>query len=362
MSLRHLMIAALAAGLGMGGPAVATPSHTAAAATAGTPGNTFTNPLFKGADPWVTRVDGMYYFSGSNCGKAALCIKRSRSLSGLASAPWIGVWSPSHKKAPNAKDVWAPELHHVNGRWYIYFAADAGDNDHHRLYVVSADRPQGPYKAADTGAPYGRLKESSNHWAIDPDVFHGADGKLYITWSCTNHADSRFPQRVCLARMSDPTHIASKTAFISTPNQPWETHTKPIQEGPVGYSRDGHTYITYSASASWVPNGYSVGLLSLTPGADPLQPASWHKSGPIFDHHGDIHGPGSVVFVPSPDNTQWWVMYHSVRHMDCKNVWACRDIRMQPMHFDAQGAPVLGVPVNSGVPLRKPSGDTPPSH
>ncbi len=321
------------------------------------PGATFVNPLFKGGDPWVTRYRGVYYYSASNCGIADICVKHARTLTGLAKARWIGVWNHADASTPNAHDVWAPELHHIKGRWYIYYAADDGDNDHHRLYVLSADNPLGPFKEAHTGLPHGRLEDSTDHWAIDPDVFTAADGKLYLTWSCTNHSDARFPQRICLARLRDPTHISSPTAFISTPTRPWETRGKPIQEGPVGYTRDGHTYITYSASASWIANDYAVGLLALTPGASPLNPSSWTKSGPIFDHHGGVYGPGSVVFVPSPDGTQYWNLYHAIDRTTCSPAYDCRDIRMQRMHFDAKGAPVLGDPVDPGVPLHVPSGD-----
>lgn len=320
-------------------------------------GATFTNPLFKGGDPWVTRVDGLYYYSASHCGVADICIKRSRSLSGLARAPWIGVWNHDGNGAPNARDIWAPELHHLDGRWYIYYAAADGDNNHHRLYVLQADRPEGPYAEAATGLPHGRLAESSGHWAIDPDVFTAADGRLYLTWSCTDYPDSRFPQRICLARMRDPLHVDGATVALSTPERPWETRGKPIQEGPVGYTRDGRSYITYSASASWIPDDYAVGLLTLARGSEPLDASAWRKSGPIFDHHGTVYGPGSVVFVPSPDGRQWWNVYHAIERLDCRPAYRCRDIRMQPMHFDAEGAPVLGVPVDAGVALPLPSGD-----
>ncbi|QEE23655.1 family 43 glycosylhydrolase [Rhodanobacter glycinis] len=332
--------------------AVALPTVAAARA-----GGTFTNPLFAGGDPWVTRVDGVYYYSASNCGAADICIKRSRSLSGLASAAWIGVWNHTSANAPNAHEIWAPELHHINGRWYIYYAADDGNNDHHRLYVLEADRPTGPFREADTGHPHGRLVESSGNWAIDPDVFIDANGKLDLTWSCTDYPDSRFPQRVCLARMRDPLHVAGATVPLSTPTEPWETRGKPIQEGPVGYTRNGRTYITYSASASWIPDDYAVGLLTLAPGASPLRPSDWTKSGPIFDHHGTVYGPGSVVFVASPDMSQWWNVYHAIERLDCNPAYHCRDIRMQPMHFNAEGAPILGIPVEAGVPLSLPSGD-----
>ena len=321
---------------------------------------TFINPVFQGQDPWVTYVDGTYYYSGSNCGVADICIKESRSLSGLAKAPWMGVWKHAHDSDPNAREIWAPELHRVNGRWYIYYAADDGDNNHHRLFVLSSDGTGsrlGTFHEAGTGLPHGEVHLSSDRWAIDPDVFTAADGKLYLTWSCTNFSDSTFPQRICLAPMRDAVTVAGPTVYLSTPDQTWETRGKPIQEGPVGYAREGRTYITYSGSASWIPNDYAVGLLTLQRGANPLDASAWKKSGPIFDHHGKVYGPGSVVFVPSPDGREYWNVYHAIDRLTCKPAYACRDIRMQPMHFDTQGAPVLGVPIDPGVRLALPSGD-----
>ena len=319
--------------------------------------STFKNPLFDGGDPWVTRVDGVYYYSASNCGVADICVKQSATLSGLARAPWIGVWTHASDSDPNAHEVWAPELHHIDGRWYIYYAADDGDNEHHRIYVLTSAKPTGPFAPANTGTPHGRLDESTGHWAIDANTFTAADGKRYLTWSCTNSQGSAFPQRICLAPLRDPLHVGGPTVFISAPTQAWEKRGKPIQEGPVGYTRSGRTYITYSASASWIPNDYAVGLLTLTPGASPLQAASWKKSGPIFDHTRTVYGPGSVVFAPSPDGTQWWNLYHAIERLDCDPAYRCRDIRMQPMRFDAAGAPSLGKPINATTPMALPSGD-----
>jgi len=331
-------------------------------APASAPVDAFMNPLFAGGDPWVTRVDGVYYYSASDCGVADICLKRSRSLSGLARAPWVGVWNSPKRSAPNSKQIWAPEIHYLEGRWFIYYAADDGDNNHHRLYVLESNRAQGGYREGDTGYAYGRVGESSGDWAIDPDVFVAADGHLYLAWSCTNYRDSRFPQRICLARMRDPLHVMGPTVRLSAPTEPWEMRGEPIQEGPVGYARDGHTYITYSAGASWVADDYSVGLLTLAPGASPMNRSAWRKSGPIFEHHGTVYGPGSVVFVSSPDGRQWWNMYHAIDRLSCEPAYRCRDIRMQPMHFDAEGAPILGVPLDAGVSLSLPSGDRMRTH
>lgn len=322
---------------------------------------TFTNPVFVGQDPWVTLVDGVYYYSSANCGIADICVKQSRSLTGLATAPWQGVWKHGRDSDINGKEVWAPELHRVDGRWVIYYAADDGDNNHHRLFALASNGQGGAlgtFAEADTGLPHGQLDVSTDHWGIDPNVFKAADGKLYLTWSCTNQANSAFPQRICLAPMRDALHASGPTVFLSTPAESWETRGKPIQEGPVGYTRNGRTYITYSGSASWIANDYAVGLLTLDQHASPLDASAWRKSGPIFDHHGKVYGPGSVVFVPSPDGKQMWNVYHAIERLDCSPAYDCRDIRMQPMRFDAQGAPLLGTPVDPGVALEKPSGDS----
>jgi len=320
---------------------------------------TFTNPLFNGGDPWVTYVSGTYYYSESYCGLATICIKTSSTLTGLATASWVGVWN-NPSSGPNSGDVWAPELHYINGAWYIYYAADnAGNNDTHRLFVLQADstNPLGSYSMGNTGATNGQLVESTNHWAIDPDVFVAADNYLYVVWSCTNYSTSKLPQATCIAKMSDPLHISGSTAQISTPTQAWETRTAAIQEGPVGYVRGGNTYITYSGSASWTDNDYSVGLLTNS-NRKFLQASSWSKQGPIFDHHGTAYGPGSVVFVQSPDGTETWNMYHGIDKLTCSPSYTCRDIRMQKLYWAADGTAVLGYPVNPGVALPVPSGES----
>jgi GH43 family beta-xylosidase len=139
--------------------------------------------------------------------------------------------------------LWAPEIHQIAGIWYIYYAADFQSNGRHRLYVLQGGSdPMDPYRVADTGSPQGELVESTGKWAIDPDVFYGADGQLYITWSCTADDIGTPPQNLCLARMSDALHVCSATSQIAAPTEAWETRTGPIEEGPVGFVHDGKTY------------------------------------------------------------------------------------------------------------------------
>lgn len=315
------------------------------------PHGSFTNPLFPGGDPWVTFDSGTYYYSASNCDDARdICVKAARTVRDLISAPWTVVWTAGSESNSNGTDIWAPEIHKLGGHWYIYYAADpARNNDLHRLFVLRAatDNPLGPYVEPDTGASHGELAGADGRWGIDPDVFSGHDGALYLTWSCTNYPDSRFPQSICLARMHDPLHLASTPVQISEPTEPWESRGRAIQEGPVGYVRNGRTFITYSGGSSWIPNDYAVGLLSNS--GNLLDPAKWRKTGPIFDHHGTTFGPGSVVFVQGAERDHFWNLYHAIDNLDCNPAYRCRDIRMQPMFFDSDGTPELGYPYNPNV-------------
>ena len=321
---------------------------------------TFTNPIFGSQDPWVTYVNGIYYYSESYCGVAAVCVKSSPTLTGLSSASWVGVWNPGASTDPNGADIWAPELHYISGSWYIYYAADdSSNNNHHHLFVLQATsgNPIGSYVEANTGIAHGQMNESTGNWAIDPDVFTASDGNLYVTWSCTNQSNATGPQRICLAPMIDPLTMSGPTVYLSTPTQYWETRDAAIQEGPVGYTRNGITYITYSGSASWVANDYAVGLLTNTT-ANVLSAGNWTKSGPILDHHDGTYGPGSVVFVPSVDGSEYWMMYHGIDNSTCSPAYNCRDIRMQQIFFDPYGYPILGYPVNPNVVLKDPAGES----
>lgn len=308
---------------------------------------TFSNPTFRGQDPWVTYWNGNYYYSDSD--GAAIWVRQSPTLTGLSTAPARPVWSNSSPGAAGLSNVWAPEIHFLNGTPYIYFAADRNGDHRHRIYVLQGgEDPLAGYAAVS-------LLTTPSLWSIDPNVFYGPDQNLYVSWSASDDPAGGTPQYLCLARMNDPLHITDPVVRIAAPDQPWEMRVAPIEEGPVGFVRGRTTYVTYSASASWVPDGYAVGLLSNRTG-DLLNPADWVKSGPIFDHHGTTYGPGSVVFVPSPDGSEAWNVYHAYDQPDCP-AYACRSIRMQKFVWATDGTPLLGYPFDPGVPLVRPSGD-----
>lgn len=78
------------------------------------------------------------------------------------------------------------------------------------------------------------------------------------------------------------------------------------------HSKDNKKLIIYySASGCWSPY-YCIGMLTCDAGADLLNPKSWTKATePVFyqSPQDSIWGPGSPSFIPSPDSTEWYILY-----------------------------------------------------
>jgi GH43 family beta-xylosidase len=321
--------------------------------TSATP-QTFTNPLFASQDPYITFWEGNYYFTDSHDG--IIWIRKSPTLTGFAQAASIPVWTAPNY--PNVQpNIYAPQMHVINGRCYIYFSADYQNNGQHRLYVLQGgSNPLDPYVPGDTVGPNGQIVESTDGWAIDPNVFYGLDGQLYLLFSGTVNPTGQSPQRLFIAPMSGPTQVNGPSVLIGKPTELWETRGGSIEERPIAFVHDGQVIVMYAASASFIPNYYAVGALVNETG-NLLDPNAWTKKGPLFDHHGTTYGPGGVAFALSPDGTELWFFYEAYDSTTCA-AWGCRSIRAQKvLGWNKDGTPILGYPFNPGVPQSLPSGD-----
>ena len=325
--------------------------------------NTFVNPVAtQGQDPWVIRHGDAYYLVESREG--GIWVSRSDRLSQPRKNSVL-VWTPP-VSGWNRSNVWAPELHFIDGKWYIYYAAGPSGTApatfiNQRAFVlesVGAD-PQGTY--VDRGMLYTGddiAGQTDNKWAIDMTVAR-LGGQLYAVWSgweFNNTQTDRTPQHTYIARMSSPTTISSSRVRISSPDAEWERGTElDLQEGQQFLERGGQTFIIYSTRESWLP-AYKLGQLRLTSGADPMLPASWVKSGPVFAGTANVHGVGHASFTKSPDGTEDWIVYHS--KVSTTPGWD-RDIRIQKFGWNADGSPSFGTPTPAGQPLAVPSGECP---
>jgi GH43 family beta-xylosidase len=338
------------------------------------PGQTFTNPLLPtGPDPWVIYKDGFYYYM--NTTGMNLTIWKTRSIADLKTAEKKVVWRPP-ASGPYSHEVWAPELHFLDAKWYIYFAADAGTNQTHRVWVIenaSADPLQGEWTMK------GKLADASDKWAIDPTVFENGGG-MYAAWSGWE-GDINGTQSIFIAELENPWTIKGQRAKISTPEYPWEkmgdrdrqmkrdlernpaldveepVHID-VNEGPEVLQHGGKIFMVYSASACWT-DYYELGMLTASASDDLLNPASWKKSQlAMFWQSPKAHayGSGHNSFFKSPDGSEEWIIYHANSEPN-QGCGGHRAPRAQPFTWKTDGTPDFGRPVGVGEPLKTPSGE-----
>lgn len=329
--------------------------------------NTFTNPLLDyGPDPWAVYVDGFYYYMHTMIDK--LVLWKTRDVTDLRHAEKKVIWTPD--KPQYSKNVWAPEIHRINGKWYVYFAADDGNTDNHQMYCLendSKDPLKGVFKMK------GRIQtDPDNNWAIDGSIFENK-GELFFVWSGWEKRRVDIEtQCIYIAKMKNPWTLGSERVQISRPVLEWERqylnvdgttldHIVYVNEGPQPlHSPDGRlVHVVYSASGCWTPY-YKLGCLTAPADADLLNASSWTKSSkPLFEQspENNVYGTGHNSFFRSPDGTQDFILYHARdTQMDPPGRGDTRSPRAQPFYWTRDGYPVFGVPLSKDVRIPKPSG------
>lgn len=311
---------------------------------------TFTNPLLpNGADPYSFYKDGYYYYThttGRN-----LQLWKSANLADLKSAEHKVVYTPP-KDSAYSKELWAPQIHFIRGKWYMYFAADDGRNEHHRMYVVenaSPDPLQGEWVFK------GKVADPTNKWAIDADVFE-YNGEWYMVWSGWE-GDKNGSQDIYIAKMINPWTIGERVK-IAKPEYTWEQNGKPIlvNEGPQALMHGKKLFIVYSASGCWT-DFYALGLLTFTGKKNLLDAKAWKKSPePLFQSSKEngVYAPGHNSFFKSPNGKEDWLLYHANDNPG-DGCGGKRSPRMQKFTWKKDGTPDFGVPVKNGVALPRPA-------
>ena len=303
---------------------------------------TVQNPVApSGADPWITRHGDKYYYCYSSpvWFFGGVGVNEIPSIDKVTTEGGSQVYvAPAEEGADlsHSFNYWAPELHYIQGEWYIYVACDDGNNETHRMYVLkgTTQNPTDPFEYV------GQITDPSGKWAIDGSVVE-IKGELYFIWSGWE-GDVNVAQHIYIAHMSNPWTIDSQRVMLSTPEYAWEKNGEPlINEGPTALYHGDKTFIVYSASGSWTDD-YCLGMLTLT-GEDPMDPASWKKSdSPVFEKRfGTCFGPGHASFTTAVDGSLWMI-YHG--NLQSGTGWEGRSIWIAPVTFDKDGNPDFGKP------------------
>ncbi|KAF2006283.1 glycoside hydrolase family 43 protein [Amniculicola lignicola CBS 123094] len=300
-------------------------------------------------DPYVVWENGVYYMTWTAGDRVE--IWSADSLFDFEKrAKKDVIWRPP-PNTPYSGDLWAPELHSLHGRWYVYFAADDPSigNRSHRMYVLSGPPSHEPPLNPSSWTYHGPLSGMPpTQWAIDGTILtlHNTLYFVYSGWPLSNgttHDESK--QEIYITEMSSPTQCIGHPTRISTPDHQWEySGNSGINEGPqVLTSPDGRWLgLAFSCAGSWT-HQYKMSVLQYV-GGNPVSEAAWQKwNSPLLQARKDDkppYGPGhgNFVAVNGPAGQEVWGVFHAT---DGKTGWEGRRARVMRVGWGA-GGPFMG--------------------
>ena len=266
------------------------------------------------ADPYVYKhEDGTYWFTASVPEYDRIVLRKSNTLDGLSEAEEVTVWK-KHESGIMSIHIWAPEIHFINGKWFIYYAA--GDKDDIwkiRPYVLMCEG-EDPLK--DGWKEMGMLEApdafSFQDFSLDMTVFKNKQ-KWYCVWAEKVSVGKKI-SNLYIAEMESPTKLATAQVLLTSPDYDWERVDFWVNEGPAVLRHNGKLYLTYSASGTG--ECYCMGMLSIDEREELLDPRNWKKERrPILktDREKGIFGPGHNSFIRSEDED---IMVYHARQYD----------------------------------------------
>jgi GH43 family beta-xylosidase len=303
------------------------------------PSRDLRNPINAGPDPFITFHDGNYYLATTQ--GDALRIWKAPSLGRLAVAEPITVWQDSDPS--RNQHIWAPSFYLIDGHWYLYYTADDGIDEHHRIYALESagTDPLGPYHfKAKLEAP-----NALGRWAIDPEILEQG-GNRYLVWS---GAGTQGHNLIYIAPLSNPWTVSGPRIYLNAAGGCAE-----VREAPAILQRGGTTRLVYSSCDTGKPD-YQLHMLTIPTTSDPMLAASWSQYPiPMLRSKPElgVFGPGSCAFFQSPDGTEDWIVYHAKN--TSQFTYDGRTTRAQRLEG---GTVNFGTPVSANGAHALPSGD-----
>lgn len=270
------------------------------------------NPIVvQRADPFIFKDGESYYFTGSYPKYDRIILRRAQSLNALNEAEEHVVWTKD-LQGEKSELIWAPEIHKINGNWYIYYAAapnDQIDDDtfNHRMFVLE-NSDVNPF--SDNWIDKGKIDTGWETFALDATVFE-LNESLYYVWA---QQDLMIPghSNIYISEMANPWTLKGKSTMLTIPEYDWECKGFLVNEGPAVLIKEQRIFLTYSASATGID--YCMGMLVASIDSDLLNANSWQKmESPVFtsDIEQGQYGPGHNSFTKSKDNIQDVLVYHA---------------------------------------------------
>lgn len=241
-------------------------------------------------DPFIMFWNGLYYAYGTQSPNGIVVYISEDMLN------WT-ISEQSNGLALNKADVWAerffwaPEVYHINGKFYMYYSADE------HICVATSDSPLGPFKQ-DVQQPM-----IDGEKCIDNSLFIDDDGKPFLFFD-------RFDDglNICVAELEDNL-ITIKPATIKKcihVSQEWEQIWPRVNEGSFVIKHNGTYYMTYSANSYESPF-YGVGFATAQAVTGPW---TKYENNPILQKPGELVGVGhSAMFTDKEDKLR--IVFHA---------------------------------------------------
>jgi len=241
-------------------------------------------------DPFIMLYEDVYYAYGTNAADGIEVYTSDDLLT----------WKVSERRlALDKKDVWAdrwfwaPEVYHVNGKFYMYYSADE------HICVATSDSPLGPFTQ--------EVKEPmiAGEKCIDNSLFIDDDGKPYLFFDRFNDGLNIWVAELEDDLMTIKMETMKKCINVS---QDWETVWPRVNEGPYVLKHEGKYYMTYSANSYESPF-YGIGFAT----ADDINgPWTKYDGNPILQKPGHLVGVGHSAMFEDKDG-QLRIVFHSHR-------------------------------------------------
>ena len=241
-------------------------------------------------DPFIMLYNDVYYAYGTNADDGIQVYTSDDLLT----------WEvPERRLALDKKDVWAdrwfwaPEVYHVNGKFYMYYSADE------HICVATSDSPLGPFTQT--------VKEPmlAGEKSIDNSLFIDDDGTPYLYFDRFNDGLNIWVAELEDDLMTIKMETMKKCINVS---QEWETVWPRVNEGPYVLKHKGKYYMTYSANSYESPF-YGIGFAT----ADNVNgPWTKYEGNPILQKPGNLVGVGHSAMFEDKEG-QLRIVFHSHR-------------------------------------------------
>lgn len=311
------------------------------------------------SDPCVVLYNGRYYLT--HTGDTKVILRAANSIQGLRTAKEITLYEFKDKSLHN---LWAQELHIINGVPYIFTTVGKKEwftvKSHVLICKGDIENP------ADWGEPVPVVRKDGtelNPCGISLDMTYFEDGeKSYVMWS--NRIMREFnggvnpgfePADIYIATVNKekPWVLTSDPVCVIRPMYGWDRLQTEVDEGPYLLRRGDDLFVSISGSSTEVDVLYCLGLLKTKSGADLLDPAAWEwLNYPVLTKESvkGEYGPGHNSFVKSEDGDDL-IVYHAVP-LDENGKSLTRHMAVRRVHWKSDGLPYFEMTAEEDVPAR----------